>query len=219
MIGDFRTDALHEALAQAPIEDDTLMAMLVRAFAGQNVSVDSGSEASGHLYGPGVRPARCPVDRRKRQAGGRHRHASCRGQALSARTNRSDSGVVVRITGDAIGADADLPNMGKEEFLACLTRPALEACCGGTSVVPRPRVRDTRAALVEHFKEERFAHQSALFAPDDAKLAEWLAKSMEDCGKVDELPADVGDHSSGPKTNPRPTAERIAEEISSLRPH
>jgi hypothetical protein len=41
MIGDLRTDALHEALARAPIEDDTLMALLVLAFAGQNVSVDS----------------------------------------------------------------------------------------------------------------------------------------------------------------------------------
>jgi ParB family chromosome partitioning protein len=34
MIGDFRTDALHEALSRAPIEDDTLMALLVLAFAG-----------------------------------------------------------------------------------------------------------------------------------------------------------------------------------------
>ncbi|TIU39369.1 MAG: plasmid partitioning protein, partial [Mesorhizobium sp.] len=43
MIGDLRTDALHEALARAPIEDDTLMALLVLAFAGQNVSVASGA--------------------------------------------------------------------------------------------------------------------------------------------------------------------------------
>ncbi|MGE0233475.1 MAG: plasmid partitioning protein, partial [Flavobacteriaceae bacterium] len=43
MIGDLRTDALHEALSRAPIEDDTLMALLVLAFAGQNVRVDSGA--------------------------------------------------------------------------------------------------------------------------------------------------------------------------------
>ncbi len=49
MIGDFRTDALHEALARAPIEEDTLMALLVLAFAGRNVSVDSGS--SDTVYG------------------------------------------------------------------------------------------------------------------------------------------------------------------------
>ncbi|MBX5164472.1 plasmid partitioning protein, partial [Rhizobium sp. NZLR1] len=56
--------------------------------------------------------------------------------------------------------------------------------------VPCPRVRDTRAALVEHFKEERFVHQSALFAPDDAKLAEWLAKNREHGGEDGEAPAD-----------------------------
>jgi ParB family chromosome partitioning protein len=35
----------------------------------------------------------------------------------------------------------------------------------------------TRAALVEHFKEERFVHPAAHFAPDAAKLSEWLAKN------------------------------------------
>jgi ParB family chromosome partitioning protein len=44
MIGDFRTDSLH-----APIEDDMLMALLVLAFAGSKVRVDSG--AGGMLYG------------------------------------------------------------------------------------------------------------------------------------------------------------------------
>ena len=43
MIGDLRTDALHEALGRAPIEDDTLLALLVLAFAGQNVSTASGN--------------------------------------------------------------------------------------------------------------------------------------------------------------------------------
>jgi ParB family chromosome partitioning protein len=39
MIGDLRTDALHEALARAPIEDDTLMALLILAFTGTNVTL------------------------------------------------------------------------------------------------------------------------------------------------------------------------------------
>jgi len=43
MIGDLRTDALHEALGRAPIEDDTLLALLVLAFAVQNVSIASGN--------------------------------------------------------------------------------------------------------------------------------------------------------------------------------
>ena len=37
--------------------------------------------------------------------------------------------------------------------------------------------QDTRAALVEHFKDEHFVHPSALFAPDPAKLADWLSSS------------------------------------------
>ncbi|MBY3102830.1 hypothetical protein HFO69_35055 [Rhizobium laguerreae] len=133
MIGDFRTDALHEALARAPIEDDTLMAMMVRAFAGQNVSVASGSEVSGHLYGSRrfVRHVvrligengKLEVDIDTLRVVARLTLID----ALSARTNRSDSGVVVQVAGDAICADAYLPNMGTEEFLTCLSRPALES--------------------------------------------------------------------------------------------
>jgi ParB/RepB/Spo0J family partition protein len=196
MIGDFRTDALHEALARAPIEDDTLMALLVLAFAGQNVSVDSGSETSNHVYGS-RRFARHAVPLIGESGELEFDTDTLRVvarltliDALSARTNRTDSGIVARIAGDAIGADTYLPNMGTEEFLACLSRPALEASCGGTSVAPRPRVRDTRAALVEHFKEERFVHPAALFAPDDAKLAEWLAKNMEHGSEDEDAPAD-----------------------------
>ncbi|WP_018240613.1 ParB N-terminal domain-containing protein [Ensifer sp. BR816] len=192
MIGDFRTDALHEALARAPIDDDRLMAMLVLAFAGQNVSVDSGSERSQHLYGC-RRLARHAVrligesgklvfDIDTLRAVARLTLID----ALSARTNRSDSGIVARIAGDAVGADNYLPNMGTEEFLSCLSRASLEASGTRVSVLPRTRVKDTRAALVEHFQEKRFVHPAALFAPDDAKLAEWLARNMEEVGDDDE---------------------------------
>jgi len=47
MIGDLRTDALHQALADMPIEDDTLLGLLILAFGGDNVSVDSGSDLRG----------------------------------------------------------------------------------------------------------------------------------------------------------------------------
>ena len=59
MIGDLRTDALHEALSRAPIEDDTLLALLVLAFAGQNVSIASGN-AGGALR---RHAARCSMPR------------------------------------------------------------------------------------------------------------------------------------------------------------
>lgn len=178
MIGDLRTDALHEALAHAPIEDDTLTALLVLAFAGQNVSVASG--ADGHAYGFGrmarhavrlIGPdGRLAYDRETLQQVTR----AVLVDVLSTREDRTQSGMVARVAGVAIGADTCLPNMGTEDFLGCLSRSALEAACADTSVQPKPRVKDTRAALVDYFKEGRFVHPAALFRPDPAKLAEYL---------------------------------------------
>jgi len=42
IVGDLRTDALHQALRERPIDDDQLVAMLVLALAGKNVTVLSG---------------------------------------------------------------------------------------------------------------------------------------------------------------------------------
>ncbi|MDP3411069.1 ParB/RepB/Spo0J family partition protein [Bosea sp. (in: a-proteobacteria)] len=181
MIGDLRTDALHEALARAPIEDDTLMALLVFALAGRNISVQSG--ASDDVYG---------FARMERHAVGlvgedgkltfdmdtlRVAARSALIDVLSARENRTNSGIVARLAGDTIGADGFLPTMGTEEFLSCLSRQALERSCKDTPVLPRARVKDTRAALVEHFREARFVHLTALFAPTAAEVATWRSKS------------------------------------------
>ncbi|WP_160011105.1 ParB/RepB/Spo0J family partition protein [Rhizobium sp. 18055] len=180
MIGDFRTDALHEALGRAPIEDDMLMALLVIGFAGLNVRVDSGTAGSilgskrltrhaVHLFD---QDGRLAADMDSLRVAAR----SVLIEVFSCRRNMSNSGIVSRIAGSAIGADTFLPNMGTEDFLACLSRTALEASCEGTSIVPRPKVRETRAALVEQFRQERFVHPSALFAPVDTELADWIKR-------------------------------------------
>lgn len=181
MIGDYRTDALHEALGRAPIEDDTLMALLILAFTGQNVSVTTGAggvyyghsrlarhavalfDAEGHLA--------CDVDTLRIAA------RSMLIEVLSCRENATKSGIVARVAGETIGANAFLPNMGTDDFLSCLSRPALEASCKDTPVLPRQRVRDTRAALVEHYKEGHFVHSAARFAPDEAELSKWLSSN------------------------------------------
>lgn len=193
MIGDFRTDALHEALQRAPIEDDTLMALLVIAFAGQNVRVDSGSGNTGSFRSQIAPHAANLVD----ETGSltfdkdtlRIAVRSVLIEVLSCRRNMSNSGIVSRIAGAVVGADSFLPNMGTEDFLLCLSRQALEGACADTSVLPRNKVRDTRAALVEHFQEERFVHGSALFAPDANELADWKAHNEvvadEDAGEPD----------------------------------
>ena len=181
MIGDFRTDALHEALGRAPIEDDTLMALLVIAFAGQNVRVDTGSGNTGSFRSQIAPHAATLVDETGNLAFDtdtlRVAVRSVLIEVLSCRRNISNSGIVSRVAGAVIGADSFLPNMGTEDFLLCLSRQALEGACGDTSVPPRNKVRDTRAALVEHFQEERFVHGSALFAPDANELADWKARN------------------------------------------
>ncbi|MEJ6784888.1 ParB N-terminal domain-containing protein [Aminobacter sp. Piv2-1] len=181
MIGDLRTDALHEALSRAPIEDDTLLALLVLAFAGQNVRVDSGADGEYGYGGRFPRHAATLFDAEgKFVVDTDTLRIAARGvliDALSCREGMSKSGIVALVAGAAIGADSFLANMGTEDFLSCLSRPALEASCNGTSVLPRARVKDTRAALVETFKEAHFVHPAALFAPDATSLTAWLAKS------------------------------------------
>lgn len=196
MIGDFRTDALHEALARAPIDNDTLLALLVLALSGRNVSIASGSSGTAYGYARMDRHAVGLVD-----ADGRLRldpealQQAARGaliDTLSCRVNRTNSGDVALIAGAAIGADAYLPNMGTQDFLSCLSRAALEAAREGTPVEPRKTLKDTRTALAEHFKTERFVHPAAPFAPEASNLVAWLGGTRTTEDDVDDLddPAD-----------------------------
>lgn len=197
MIGDFRTDALHEALGRAPIEDDMLMALLVLAFAGQNVRVDSGAEGtfyagkrfSRHAVTLIGEDGRLSPDRETLRVAAR----SVLIDVLSCRRGMSDSGLVSRIAGDAIGADEFLPNMGSEEFILCLSRQAMEASCAEAGVQVRPKVRETRAALVEHFATEHFVHPSARFAPGSDETLEWLRTGEVNDAAVDIDAEDDGD--------------------------
>lgn len=207
MIGDLRTDALHEAFARAPIEDDTLMALLVLAFAGMNVSIASGSSDNPYAHANcNAHAARLIGEDGKLNPDRETLQQVVRSvliDVLSCRENRSASGIVARIAGEAIGADAFLPNMGTDDFLSCLSRAALETSLKGTPLAARNRVKDTRAALVEHFAEGRFVHPAALFAPKLEAITDWVAKhSASDAGdalddgaarELDELDGDQSD--------------------------
>jgi ParB family chromosome partitioning protein len=163
MIGDLRTDALHQALADRPIEDDTLFGMLILAFGGDNVTVDSGSDLRGEdrraisrtLTEGGVLTADWDL---LRQAARRMLTG-----VLSCRENRSNSGAFARIAGEAIGASLLLPNMATEDFLSCLSRGALEIAAKAESVNIAPRAKDTRARMVTRFKDGTFVYPAALF--------------------------------------------------------
>jgi ParB family chromosome partitioning protein len=41
-------------------------------------------------------------------------------------------------------------------------------------VQPRPKVRETRTALVEHFATKHFVHPSGRFAPPADELLDWI---------------------------------------------
>jgi ParB family chromosome partitioning protein len=220
MIGDFRTDALHDALGRAPIEDDMLMALMVLAFAGQNVRVDSGADGtfycgkrfSRHAVGLFDEHGKLAFDQDQLRVAVR----SVLIDVLSCRRGMSNSGMISRIAGDAIGADEFLPNMGSEDFLQCLSRQALEASCAEASVQPRQKVRETRAALVEHFATQHFLHPAGRFAPPADELLDWIRKGAatdvicagghedndghgEDLGEEQEEHADEDGHHDDPQ--------------------
>ncbi|MBX5203993.1 ParB/RepB/Spo0J family partition protein [Rhizobium sp. NZLR1] len=190
MVGDLRTDALHEALARAPIENDTLTALLVLALTGQNVTIASG--ASDNPYGH----AKCAphavrlVDEDGKLSFDRETLGqvarSVLIEVLSLRRNRSDSGMVARIAGDAIGADQFLTSMASEEFLSCLSRTALEAVAETAGVAGRVKVKDTRAAVVEHFADDRLVLPAAAIAPDAAEVLAWASRFTSATSNLEE---------------------------------
>jgi ParB family transcriptional regulator, chromosome partitioning protein len=164
MIGDLRTDALHQALAEGPIEDDTLLGLLVLAFACVNVSVDSNDGSSGSdrsaiawslLKGSLLNADTDTI----RQAARKMLIA-----VLSCRENRTQSGVLARVAGETIGAVEHLPNMATEEFLSCLSRPVLEAVAAAEGLNRAERVKHTRERVVKHYQDGRYLHPDALFA-------------------------------------------------------
>jgi hypothetical protein len=194
MIGDLRTDALHRGLADMPIEDDTLLGMLILALGADNVSVDSGSG-----LGPDDRRAICrgiiadgvlTDDRDRLRQAARQMLIG----VLSCRENRSQSGIVARIAGEAIGASVLLPNMATETFLPCLSRSVLETIARAEGVNLAPRVVHTRERLVKRFQDGAYVYPDALFrlTPEELAAAEqrssragWVSPVTGDDGAAD----------------------------------
>jgi ParB family transcriptional regulator, chromosome partitioning protein len=71
--------------------------------------------------------------------------------------------------GVAVHADDFLPCMASEEFLACLSRPALDAAARACGLVPHKKARDTRAAIRSQVRNGTFVHPSARFALTEAE--------------------------------------------------
>ena len=109
-------------------------------------------------------------------------------------------GLAARIAGDAIGADADLPHMGTEEFLSCLSRSALEAEASRHRVLPRGRVKDTRAALIEQVRESRLVLPAAQFALTEQESSDFAKKGSYYA--YDDEADEEGDKTVDPSTTP-----------------
>ena len=163
MIGDFRTDALHQAVREARIEDSTLLGLLVVALSAKNVFVQSGADV-----GPSDREAIAATiteggvltsDLDLIRAAARNMLVA----ALSCRDNMSNSGLGARVAGEAIGASLYLPTMATDEFLTCLSRQALEKAAETEGIRAEARVRDTRARIIERFSGTRYVYPGALF--------------------------------------------------------
>jgi ParB family chromosome partitioning protein len=197
MIGDLRTDALHQALADTPIEDDTLLGMLILAFGGDNVTVDSGSDLRGDdrtaicrgITEGGVLTADLDL---LRQAARRMLIG-----VLSCRENRSQSGAFARIAGEAVGASLLLPNMATEAFLSCLSRGALETAAKAEGVNIAPRAMHTRERMVKHFKDGTFVYPGALFRLTPEELTAAAEQRHGRSGWVNPVTGDDGEDDAG----------------------
>ncbi|WP_244593440.1 ParB N-terminal domain-containing protein [Methylosinus trichosporium] len=204
IIGDFRTDALAKALAENEIDDFTLLGLLVVAFGADNVDVKASGYSSGLRRGLAHRLAnegRITQDAALVRKAARDMLA----HVLNCRPGYHSSGVAARLVGDAIGADAHLPNMATDDFLSSLSKAALEKAAAAHSVLPRPRAKETRAAFIEHVSGATFVLPAARFALSEEEIASEFARTTErsedDEGNVDGPAPEIGasDEDSDPE--------------------
>lgn len=173
MIGDFRTDALHQALDMETIPNETLIGLLILGLAADNVSVQTNEG-----YNRGNRAA---IAAQIGEGGVLTTDTATLNTAaramlklvLSCRDNMTNSGVSSRIAGESLGAATYLPTMATEEFLSCLSRQALEHNAATNGAKIEVRVKDTRSAMVKHFTDKTWVYPGAAFTLSDAERAEF----------------------------------------------
>ena len=212
-IGDLRTEALHQGLREAPLDDTTLLGLLVISLGAQNVSAQSAADPTiaprFRTYGTGG--ARAEIARRLIEGGHLTSdrdllHAAARDmlvQVLSCRVGLSQSGVVARIAGDAIGADAFLPSMAEDDFLKTLSKGGIEKAVRDLGLAPRNTGKEMRAALIEHVGQDRYVLPAAHFTLQAAELSELhdrlvADRSPEAVGATEETIAIGVDSTDGP---------------------
>jgi ParB family chromosome partitioning protein len=171
IIGALRTEALVKGLQANPIDDATLIGLLILALNARNVSIQthggSGNPTRTKLVQSITEGRRLSQDVERLRVVARQTLAN----VLSCSLGHGDSGLPARIAGDAIGADVHLGNMATEDFLSCLSKAAIERVGSSLNVQRRQRVKDTRAAVVTEAAGSTYVHPAALFALSQAEIA------------------------------------------------
>ena len=171
IIGTLRTEALVKGLEANPIDDATLIGLLILALNARNVSIQthggSGNPTRTKLVQSITEGGRLSQDAERLRVVARQTLAN----VLSCALGHGDSGLPARIAGDAIGADLHLGNMATDDFLSCLSKAAIERVGSSLNVQPRQRVKDTRAAVITEAVGSTYVHPAALFALTQAEIA------------------------------------------------
>jgi ParB family transcriptional regulator, chromosome partitioning protein len=170
IIGALRTEALVKSLEVNAVDDATLIGLLILALNARNVSIQThGSEHATRtkLVQSITEGGRLSHDVERLRVVARQTLAD----VLSCSLGHGDSGLPARIAGDAIGADACLGNMATEEFLSCLSKTAIERVGSSLNVLPRQRVKETRAAVIAEAAGSTYIHPAALFALSQPEIA------------------------------------------------
>jgi ParB family chromosome partitioning protein len=170
IIGALRTEALVKSLEVNACDDMTLIGLLVLAFDAKNVTVQSDRPTHStrtKIVQAITEGGRLTQDADRLRVVARQMLAA----VLSCSIGRSDSGLVARIAGDALGADVHIGNMATEDFLGCLSKAGIEKVGSSLRVLPRPRVKDTRAEVIKQASGTTYVHPAALFALTKAELA------------------------------------------------
>ena len=205
MIGDFQTDALHQALSTAEIDDLTMLGLFVLAASGGNVEVRSGDTSFTTTYGARDAIAGAVVengvllrDPETIRTGARRMLRFM----LSLRQSgwQSNSGFAARVAGDAIGADTFLANMATQDFLSCLSKAEMARVASTHGVLPRQTGKAMRAAFIDRFKEERFTYDGSRFALTPEEQNEHVAhasRANAALSEEDDIETDVGGPEEG----------------------
>ncbi|MBB4200756.1 ParB family chromosome partitioning protein [Rhodoblastus sphagnicola] len=183
IIGEMRTEALHKALSRPDLGDQTLIALLILALAADNVTVRTGNTTPMRtLVSKIVEGGKITADTDLIRAIA----VQALQATLSCQLKYNGSGAAARIAGDAIGADAELPTMATEDFLPSLSRAALEKLGSSMGVLPRGKVKDTRAAVIEQARETRVVLPEAQFALSEEEAARFSRDYYQYSAEVDE---------------------------------